>query len=113
MDALSTIFSALADPTRRAILGRLLEGPATVNDLAEPFSMTLATVSRHIKVLEAAGLVAKGRSAQTRPCTLLPEALAAADDWLDAYRTYFDTRFDRLDAQLRADAAATKKGGTP
>ncbi|UYN98968.1 MAG: winged helix-turn-helix transcriptional regulator [Devosia sp.] len=105
MDRLTTTFSALADPTRRAILARLLDGPASINQLAEPFAMTLPTVSRHIKVLADAGLVEKEKAAQARFCRLAPDALALADDWLADYRRYFESRFDRLDAQLRAEAS--------
>ncbi|MET3898376.1 DNA-binding transcriptional ArsR family regulator [Devosia sp. UYZn731] len=100
-DALSATFAALADPTRRAILARLTQGAATVNELAEPFSMTLPSVSRHLKVLEAAGLVVKERSAQFRPCRLEVAPLEAADDWMGQYRVFFGERFDRLDAQLK------------
>lgn len=106
MDTLSTTFSALADPTRRAILARLVQGPATVNQLAEPFAMTLPSVSRHLKVLEAAGLVVKERSAQFRPCRLGVAPLEAADGWLKPYRQFFGDRFDRLDAQLKAMMAS-------
>ena len=112
-DALSATFAALADPTRRAILARLTHGAATVNELAEPFSMTLPSVSRHLKVLEAAGLVVKERSAQFRPCRLEVAPLEAADDWIGQYRSFFGERFDRLDAQLRKMKAAenpTEKG---
>jgi DNA-binding transcriptional ArsR family regulator len=112
-DMLSTTFAALADPTRRAILARLSQGPATINELAEPFAMTLPSVSRHVKVLEAAGLVSKERSAQFRPCRLEIQPLEAADDWLAEYRQFFTERLDQLDQQLkammerRAAAAAT------
>ena len=105
-DALSATFAALADPTRRAILARLTHGAATVNELAEPFSMTLPSVSRHLKVLEAAGLVVKERSAQFRPCRLEVAPLEAADDWMGQYRAFFGDRFDRLDAQLQTMMAA-------
>lgn len=100
MDALSRTFSALADPTRRAILARLSGGEATVNDLAEPFDMSLQAVSRHLKVLESAGLVSKGRAAQWRPCRLETEPLRDADDWMAPYREFFETRIDRLESQL-------------
>jgi DNA-binding transcriptional ArsR family regulator len=99
-DTLSATFAALADPTRRAMLARLVHGEATVNELAEPFNISLPSVSRHLKVLEKAGLVSKGRSAQWRPCRLEPEQLYAADAWLAPYRAYFTTRFDRLETQL-------------
>jgi DNA-binding transcriptional ArsR family regulator len=100
-DQLSTTFAALADPTRRSILARLTQGEATVNELAAPFKMSLPSVSRHLKVLEKAGLVSKGRSAQWRPCRLETEQLRAADEWMAPYRAFFDTRFDRLEEQLK------------
>jgi DNA-binding transcriptional ArsR family regulator len=100
-DALSVTFSALADPTRRAILARLSRGPATINELAEPFAMTLPSVSRHVKVLEEAGLVVKQRDAQFRPCRLEVQPLEAADSWLAEYRVFFSQRFDRLEDQLK------------
>jgi DNA-binding transcriptional ArsR family regulator len=99
-DALSTTFAALADPTRRAILERLAEGEATVNELAAPHAMSLPSVSRHLKVLERAGLVVKGRSAQWRPCRLETAPLAAADEWLAPYREFFEARIARLERQL-------------
>lgn len=101
-DDLSTTFAALADPTRRAILMRLTEGPATVNELAEPFDTTLPTISRHLKVLEEAGLVIKERTAQFRPCRLEVAPLQVADQWIEQYRQFFGERFDRLGAQLEA-----------
>lgn len=99
-DQLSITFSALADPTRRAILGRLMEGEATVNELAAPHAISLPSVSRHLKVLERAGLVVKGRSAQWRPCRLEPAPLAEADAWMAPYRDFFEKRFARLEKQL-------------
>ena len=99
-DPLSTVFAALADPTRRAILTRLFEGEATVGELAAPHAMSLPSVSRHLKVLERAGLVVKGRSAQWRPCRLDPTPLAEADAWMAPYRTFFETRLARLEQQL-------------
>ena len=99
-DQLSVTFAALADPTRRAILGRLTEGEATVNELAAPFAMSLPSVSRHLKVLERAGLVVKGRSAQWRPCRLNTAPLAEADKWMEPYRTFFANRLARLEQQL-------------
>ena len=99
-DPLSITFAALADPTRRAILSRLTEGDATVNELAAPHAMSLPSVSRHLKVLERAGLVVKGRSAQWRPCHLDTAPLAAADAWMAPYREFFETRFARLEQQL-------------
>jgi len=109
-DMLSATFAALADPTRRSILARLTQGPATVNDLAEPFAISLPSVSRHLKVLEEAGLVVKERSAQFRPCRLEVGPLKAADDWLEPYRAFFGERFDRLDAQLKT-MMARRSGG--
>lgn len=99
-DPLSATFAALADPTRRAILRRLSEGEATVNELAAPFAMSLPSVSRHLKVLERAGLVVKGRSAQWRPCRLNAAPLAEADAWMEPYRAYFEAREARLEQQL-------------
>jgi DNA-binding transcriptional ArsR family regulator len=102
-DQLSTTFAALADPTRRAILRRLSEGEATVGELAAPHAMSLPSISRHLKVLERAGLVVKGRSAQWRPCRLDASPLADADAWLAPYRSFFETRFARLEQQLAND----------
>ena len=100
-DQLTTTFAALADPTRRAILARLAQGEATVNELAEPFPITLQAVSKHVKVLERAGLIARGRSAQMRPSRLQGTGLKQAADWLAEYREFWDDRFDRLDDHLR------------
>jgi DNA-binding transcriptional ArsR family regulator len=100
-DILSTTFAALADPTRRAILARLTHGPATINELAAPFDMTLPSVSRHVKVLEDAGLISKVREAQFRSCRLETLPLEAADGWLAEYRQFFSERFDRLEEQLK------------
>ena len=102
-DHLSTTFAALADPTRRAILRRLSEGEATVGELAAPHAMSLPSISRHLKVLERAGLVVKGRSAQWRPCRLDASPLAEADAWLAPYRSFFETRFARLEQQFAND----------
>ena len=102
-DHLSTTFAALADPTRRAILRRLSEGEATVGELAAPHAMSLPSISRHLKVLERAGLVVKGRSAQWRPCRLDASPLVEADAWLAPYRSFFETRFARLEQQLVND----------
>lgn len=96
MDPLSTAFSALADPTRRAILARLAESEATVNEIAEPFDISLPAVSRHLKVLENAGLITRGREAQWRPCKLEPQALKSIDEWLEFYRRFWDQRFDKM-----------------
>jgi DNA-binding transcriptional ArsR family regulator len=95
-EALDDVFAALADPTRRAILGRLAEGDATVNELAQPFSISLQAVSKHLKVLESAGLITRGRDAQRRPCRLRPEALAPAEAWLERYRDLWERSFDSL-----------------
>jgi DNA-binding transcriptional ArsR family regulator len=102
-DQLTRTFAALADPTRRAILGRLAEGEATVNDLAEPFPITVQAVSQHLKVLERAGLVSRGRSAQQRPARLRGNPLADAADWLEKYRPLWESSFDQLEARLRDD----------
>jgi len=99
-DALSATLSALADPTRRAILARLAEGEATVNDIAAPFDISLPAVSRHLKVLEHAGLITRGRDAQWRPCRLEPAALKGVDDWLSFYRRFWTGSFDKMDAYL-------------
>jgi DNA-binding transcriptional ArsR family regulator len=104
-DQLSLTFAALADPTRRAILSRLGEGEATVNELAAPHAMSLPSVSRHLKVLERAGLVVKGRSAQWRPCRLDAAPLAEADAWIAPYRAFFDERLPRLERQLAKQRA--------
>ena len=101
-DQLSTTFQALADPTRRAILARLAHGEATVNELAEPFPVSVQAVSKHLKVLERAGLIARGRTAQLRPSWIQADALREASDWLDGYRGFWDESFDRLDESLRA-----------
>ena len=100
-DQLSLTFAALADPTRRAILARLAEGEATVNELAEPFPITVQAVSKHLKVLERAGLIARGRSAQLRPSRIEGAALKQAADWLGGYRDIWEHRFDRLEDHLR------------
>jgi DNA-binding transcriptional ArsR family regulator len=100
-DQLSTTFSALADPTRRAILARLADGDATVNQLAEPFPISVQAVSKHLKVLERAGLIARGRSAQLRPSRLQGDPLKEAADWLGEYRQFWDESFERLDEHLR------------
>jgi DNA-binding transcriptional ArsR family regulator len=101
-DPLSLTLAALADPTRRAILARLTTGEATVNQLAEPFDMSLPAVSKHLKVLERAKLISRGRSAQWRPCRLEPEPLRAVDGWLGDYRELWEHRLDRLEDYLAA-----------
>src|SRR5438874_6436293 len=100
VDQLSSTFSALADPTRRAILERLADGEATVNELAEPFPVTVQAVSKHLKVLEHAGLITRGRAAQWRPSRLQGEALKEAVEWLEKYRRFWQGSFDRLDDRL-------------
>jgi DNA-binding transcriptional ArsR family regulator len=100
-DRLSVVFAALADPTRRAILARLAEGDATVTELAEPFSISLPAISRHLKVLERAGLISRSRSGQWRSSTLEAAPLKEAIDWMERYRIFWDASFDRLDAHLR------------
>jgi DNA-binding transcriptional ArsR family regulator len=98
---LDAAFAALSDPTRRAILARLSEGEATVNELAAPFAISVQAVSRHLKVLEGAGLISRGRAAQARPCRLEPDALRPVDDWLSRYRAFWEGSFDRMDAYLK------------
>jgi len=100
-DALSTTFAALADPTRRAILARLASGPATVKELSAPFPMSGPAVSKHLRVLERAGLIARGREAQWRPCRLEPAALKAVSDWAEPYRRFWDASYQRLDEYLK------------
>jgi DNA-binding transcriptional ArsR family regulator len=99
-DSLSTTFAALADPTRRAILARLAMGEASVTELAEPFAMSLPAVSKHLKVLERAGLIARSREAQSRPCQLEARPLKDAVDWIEHYRRFWTESFDRLDEYL-------------
>jgi DNA-binding transcriptional ArsR family regulator len=108
-DPLSTTFAALADPTRRAILARLAVGETSVNQLAEPFDISLPAISRHLKVLENAGLITRGRDAQWRPCKLNPEQLKTVDDWLDDYRRFWEESFDRLDEYLQKLKANNNK----
>jgi DNA-binding transcriptional ArsR family regulator len=100
-DELSVTFQALADPTRRAILARLAEGEATVLELAEPFRLSLPAVSKHLKVLQKAGLISQGRRAQWRPCRLEPVRLKEVSDWVEHYRAIWEERFGRLDEYLR------------
>ena len=101
VDQLSSTFAALADPTRRAILARLASGEATVTELAAPFAMSLPAVSKHLKVLERAGLIERGREAQWRPCRLQAEPLKQADQWIEQYRRHWEESFDRLDEYLQ------------
>ena len=110
-DRLSTTFAALADPTRRAILARLALGETSVTELAQPFDMSLPAVSKHLKVLEGAGLIARGREAQWRPCRIEGTALKDVDNWLERYRRFWDASFDRLDDYLRELQANEKKRG--
>jgi DNA-binding transcriptional ArsR family regulator len=110
MDRLSATFSALADPTRRAILARLALGETSVTELAEPFEMSMPAVSKHLKVLEKAGLIVRGREAQWRPCRIEAQALKPVDEWLENYRRLWEQRFDRLDAYLQELQAQEKTG---
>ena len=112
-DRLSQTFAALADPTRRAVLARLTQGEASVSDLAQPFlkDMTLPAITKHLKVLEKAGLITRTREAQWRPCKLNPEALKSATEWMEQYRVFWEESFDRLDAYLKAvNTASNDKG---
>lgn len=110
-ELLDTTFAALADPTRRAILARLSAGEATVLELAEPFAISQPAISRHLKVLEHAGLISRGRDAQRRPCRIEAKPLAAASAWLEGYREFWESSFQRLDALLEEMNAEEKKGG--
>ena len=110
LDRLSTTYAALADPTRRAILSRLATGEASVTELAEPFEMSLPAVSKHLKVLERAGLIARGRKAQWRPCRLEAAPLKDAADWLEGYRRFWEESFDRLEDYLRELQAKESEG---
>jgi DNA-binding transcriptional ArsR family regulator len=101
-DRLSAVFAALADPTRRAILARLADGPATVKELSAPFAISGPAVSKHLKVLEQAGLIARGRDAQWRPCTLDAEPLREVTEWAEPFRRFWDASYDRLDTYLRS-----------
>jgi DNA-binding transcriptional ArsR family regulator len=101
-DRLSIKLQALADPTRRAMLARLRQGEATVNELASPFDMSLPAISKHIKVLEKAGLITRSRSAQQRPCRLSSDGLKEVDEWMNAYRALWEQRLDRLDSYLQS-----------
>lgn len=108
-DALSDTFSALADPTRRAILARLASGEASVTELAQPFAMSMPAVSKHLRVLERAGLITRGRDAQRRPCRIQAAKLKEATEWMEQYRAIWEQRFDRLDDYLRVLQARRKK----
>jgi DNA-binding transcriptional ArsR family regulator len=110
-DRLTTTFAALADPTRRAILARLATGEASVTALAEPFAMSLPAVSKHLKVLERAGLIARGREGQWRPCRLQPGPLKDAADWLEHYRRFWEESFDRLEDYLKELQGKGRKHG--
>ena len=110
-DHLSSTFAALADPTRRAILARLALGETSVTELAEPFDMSLPAISKHLKVLERAGLVARGREAQWRPCRLEAGPLKDVSDWVEHYRVIWEQRLDRLDKYLRELQAKERKRG--
>jgi DNA-binding transcriptional ArsR family regulator len=110
-DPLSTTLAALADPTRRAILARLVSGEATVSELAEPFDLALPSISKHLKVLERAGLISQGRQAQTRPRRLQAARLRDVADWIEPYRRLWDERFDRFGAYLKKLQAKEKPHG--
>jgi DNA-binding transcriptional ArsR family regulator len=110
-DHLSSTFAALADPTRRAILGRLVSGEASVTELAEPFEMSMPAISKHLKVLEHAGLIARGREAQWRPCRLEAGPLKGVADWVEHYRRFWEQSLDRLDEYLRDLKTKEKKHG--
>jgi DNA-binding transcriptional ArsR family regulator len=107
-DHLSTMFSALADPTRRAILARLALGETSVSELSKPFDISGPAITKHLKVLEGAGLISRGREAQWRPCKLEPKALKGVDDWLERYRRLWEDRLDRLEDYLRELQAKEK-----
>lgn len=109
-DPLSMTLSALADPTRRAILARLSQGAATVNELAEPFDISLPAISRHLKVLQGAGLISRGREAQWRPCALETAPLKEIDGWLAKYRRHWEGSFNKMDAYLKQIQAKPEKG---
>jgi len=111
MDHLSSTFAALSDPTRRAILARLVSGQCSVTQLAEPFDMSLPAISKHLRVLERAGLIARGREAQWRPCRLRPAPLKDVSEWLDRYRAIWEQRFDRLENYLQDLKAKEQRHG--
>ena len=110
-DHLSSTFAALADPTRRAILSRLASGEASVTELAAPFEMSMPAISKHLKVLQKAGLITRGRDAQWRPCKLAPAPLKEVSDWVDRYREHWEARFDRLDEYLKEVHASEAEPG--
>ena len=118
-EALDAVFAALADPTRRAILARLATGEAAVNELAAPFAMSQPAISKHLKVLERAGLVSRGRDRQRRPCRLEARRLAQATEWLERYREFWEAQFQQLDALLevlkaeRSESPESTNGGQP
>jgi len=109
LDPLSTTFAALADPTRRAILGRLISGEASVTELAAPFDMSLPAVTKHLKVLQRAGLISQSREAQWRPCRLEAHAMRQAADWMEPYRKQWERRLDRLDDYLRETQKSARR----
>ncbi len=111
-DTLNKAFAALADPTRRAIVARLASGEATVNELAAPFDMTQPSISKHLKVLERAGLISRGRAAQTRPCRLEAAPLKEVASWMALYRNVWEDSFDRLDAFLQPDTSTSSAQST-
>ncbi len=110
---LSPVFAALADPTRRAILARLAEGEAPVKELADPFNLSGPAITKHLKVLERAGLISRSREGQRRPCKLEPAALACAADWIDQYRAMWENQLDRLDAYLKSVVPASAEASAP
>jgi DNA-binding transcriptional ArsR family regulator len=112
-DRLSATFQALADPTRRAILARLSKGEASVTELAAPFSMSMPAISKHLKVLERASLITRGKEAQWRPCRIEAAPLEEASNWVEQYRAMWEARFDRLDAYLKEVQAQEKKTARP
>ena len=108
-DKLTLTFTALSDPTRRAILARLANGEATVQELSRPFDISAPAITKHLKVLEKAGLISRGREAQWRPCRIEPEALKEVADWVSEYKKFWEESFDRLDAYLKAMTATKNK----
>ena len=111
LDTLSATFSALADPTRRAILSKLTSGQASVTELAEPFEMSMPAITKHLKVLEKAGLIERGKEAQWRPCRLRAEPLREIEDWVEHYRVFWEESLDRLDAYLKTVTARKNSKG--